>query len=376
MRDVGDQLRAYGEALERSLVEAEAVRDREAGAADRAGGRRRLVLALAAAVLVAVAAWGLLAPDPGTDELRTHDAPARPGPTGPPDAGVTTSTAPPLGPAATTAPGGGDRPAGDPAAPPAPTGPAAGGSGGPPGPDSTGPTDPAALVPVTAEQVEAMMRPGAVIENVAISGGNLDVLASDVTLRNFTLDAGGAAYGIRSCGPDEDCGTPADQTTGLVVEDGEIHDLGATGFWGREATLRRLDVHDSDGTALRPIENVTVEASWWHHLGRDGGSANGVLFGEAGGRAVTIRGNHCDLPVTVEAPYGSSSCVIAGTGSAGVTVAVVDNWLNGGNNTVECTGNTAMTVAGNRFGRDLRYRPVSRCPAAADNVWDDTGEPI
>jgi hypothetical protein len=33
-------------------------------------------------------------------------------------------------------------------------------------------------------------------------------------------------------------------------------------------------------------------------------------------------------------------------------------------------------VVGNRFGRDLRYRPVSRCPAAADNVWDDTGEPV
>jgi hypothetical protein len=370
VHEIEDQLRAYGEALERAATNAVA-----AAGGDRReeGGRRRAaLLAAAAVVLVAVAAWGLLSSRPGRDDLRTQSGPTRPTPA---DQQTTAPPSPETTPSPATPP-----PAPDPAGGPETESPPLPSTGTPtgerPGPGNTGPSDRAALVPMTAEQVEALMRPGAVIEHVAITGGNLDVMASDVTLRNFTLDARGAAFGVRSCGPDADCGTPADQTTGLVLEDGEIYGMATTGFWGREAALRRLDVHDSGSTALRPLGDVTIEASWWHHVGLDGGTANGVLFGEAGGRNVTIRGNHCDLPASVAAPYGSSSCVIAGTGSPDVTVTVEDNWLTGGNNTVECNGHPSMSVVGNRFGRDLRYRPVSRCPTAADNVWDDTGEPI
>jgi hypothetical protein len=374
--DVGDQLRAYGEALERALLEgSDGLASPPVRRPARRHGRRRVVLAAAAALLVAAAAWGLLAPERHGDDLRLQDGPSRPAPAGP-DGGPAPSTtaAPPLRPSITTRDGGG-APGASPASPgPSPAGPA---TGGRPGPGTTGPTDPGVLRPVTAEEVEAMMRPGAVIEDVAITGGNLDVRASDVTIRNFTLDAAGAGFGVRSCGPDEDCGTPADQTTGLLLEDGEIFGTGVTAFWGREATLRRLDVHHSDNSAFRPLENVTIERSWWHDLAPDdGGSGNGVLFGAGGGRNVTIRANTCDQPVSVSPAYGGGACVIAGTGSTDVAVVVEGNWLTGGNNTVECNGHGSMTVVGNRFGRALRYRPVSRCPAAADNVWDDTGEPI
>lgn len=236
-----------------------------------------------------------------------------------------------------------------------------------PGPDSTGPTDTSALVRRTADEVEAMMRPGAVIENVDITGGNVDVVADDVTIRNFRLDAGGAPYGFRS----------TSGATGFVAEDGEIQGTGSAAFWGSHATLRRLDIHDSEAGAFKPVSGVTIERSWWHHLGRGGsGSANGVQFqGDTAAADVVIRSNFCDLPVTVPAPYGSSSCVIVSTDAA-VTASIEGNWLNGGNHTVECNDQPGVTVHANRFGRDHRYGPLSGCPTTVANTWSDTGAPL
>ena len=188
-----------------------------------------------------------------------------------------------------------------------------------------------------------MMRPRAVIEDVAITGGNLDVRASDVTIRSFTLDAAGAGFGVRSCGPDEDCGTPPTRPPASCWRTARSSAPGSPRSGdGRPPSPAR--VHHSDNSAFRPLENVTIERSWWHDLAPDdGGSGNGVLFGAGGGRNVTIRANTCDQPVSVSPAFGGGACVIAGTGSSDVAVVVEGNWLTGGNNTVECNGHGSMT---------------------------------
>jgi hypothetical protein len=338
--------------------------------------RRRTTLAglgVAAALAVVV---GLVARDDG-GRVETDDGPVATSPTtAAPSPSTAPTTAPGPGPSTTT---GGGGPSTAPTVPTSPTtaatgdGGAAGGPSGPasgarPGPATTGPTDPAALVPRTAAEIEALMRPGAVIENVAITGGNVDVVADDVTLRNFRLDAGGAPYGFRSTGG----------KTGFVAEDGEIVNTASAGFWGGGATFRRIEVHESGGSAFKPLGGVTIESSWWHHLGRGGGSANAVQFqGEGGASGVTLRGNLCDLPVSVAgaAGYGSSACVLVSTDAA-VTATVEGNWFEGGNYTVDCDGQAGVAVRDNRFGRDLRNGPVRDCPTAAGNVWDDSGAPV
>ena len=339
--------------------------------------RRRRVGVAAAGVAAVALAVGLVLRDPG-DRVETDDGPVATSPTTGPT--VDRSTTVPTTPATTTptTTGGATATTGvtttSPTTDPG-TGTGTGGSpgsgvgtpaGGQPGPDNTGPTDAAALVTRSAAEVEAMMRPGAVIENVAITGGNVDVVAADVTIRNFRLDAGGAPYGFRSTGG----------ATGFVAEDGEIVNTASAGFWGGNATFRRVEVHESDGSAFKPLGGVTIEASWWHHLGRGGNSANAVQFqGEGGAAGVTLRGNHCDLPASIGGGYGSSSCVLVSTDAA-VTATITGNWLTGGGYTVDCGGQAGVAVRDNRFGRDLRNGPLRDCPTASGNVWADSGAPV
>jgi hypothetical protein len=232
-----------------------------------------------------------------------------------------------------------------------------------PGAATTGP-DATPLTPMTAGEVEALMRPGAVIENVLITGGNVDVVADGVTLRNFRLEGGGAPYGLRSI----------DGRTGFVAEDGEILDVASAAFYGSDATLRRLDVHDSDNAAFKLVTGVTVEGSWWHHLGRGGGSGLGAQFEVDSGGSNTLRGNHCEIPVG-EAGYDGDACVQV-NGAAPWTLTIEGNWFDGGDNTVDCGGLAGVDLRGNRFGRRLAGQAVLRCPSASGNVWDDSGEPV
>lgn len=329
--------------------------------------QRRAGLAALGAAAVAVVVLGVGSLTGGDDgAVETEGSPATdpsttvtsapPGSTMVPGGGTTTPTT--SGPTGTTAPttttaqpGAGD-PIGE--------GPLADGS---PGAATTGP-DATPLTPMTPGEVEALMRPGAVIEDVLITGGNLDVVADDVTLRNFRLEGGGAPYGIRS----------TEGRSGFLAEDGEILDVTSAGFYGSDATLRRLDVHDSDNAAFKLVTGVTVASSWWHHLGRGGGSGLGAQFEVGSGGSNALTGNHCEIPVG-QAGYDGDACVQV-NGDAPWTITIDGNWFDGGDNTVDCGGSSGVAVRGNRFGRRLAGQPVMRCPTLSANVWDDTGAPI
>ena len=332
-----------------------AVLDGARGVARARRRRRRAEAAvLGAAGVAAVVALGFGAIG-GGDTVETEGDPATaPTPTPPPSAPTGTTPPPPPGATPDTS-----------VTTTTPTSPTAAPTR--PGSATTGPTgDPASLRRMTTSEVEALMQPGAVIENVEITGGNLDVVADGVTLRNFRLDADGAPYGIRSI----------QGRTGFVAEDGEILDTSSAGFYGGDATFRRLDVHDSDNAAFKLLTGVTVEDSWWHHLGR-GGSGIGVQLEDGNGGTHTIRRNHCELPADVPAPYNSDSCLLVNA-DAPWTVVVEGNWLDGGNrSTVDCGGAAGVDVRGNRIGRRwVGEVPIMRCPTASGNVWADTGAPV
>ena len=66
-------------------------------------------------------------------------------------------------------------------------------------------------------------------------------------------------------------------------------------------------------------------------------------------------------------------------GEAGANVVVEHNWSDGGGYTIYCgkDGSRGVSVRYNRFGRGLRYGPITgTCDQKVGNVWDDTGDPI
>lgn len=247
-----------------------------------------------------------------------------------------------------------------------------------PGPDNTGPvTAVAELDPVTAAQVEAAMADGVThFEGVAITGMvRVRAPGQHVTFEDFTIDAGGASYGLQNC---YQLGTtPCTQQVGLA--DGAIYNTASAPLLARTSDLfwaTRLDLHDSDGDGVKVLgSNVVVEHSWFHDLGRGvDAHADGIQSQSTTAANVVMRWNNCDMPArewTPEDPYNSNACWLG----PGADVRIDGNWLNGGNYTIYCGPGIHLTA--NRFGRDYRYGPVTgTCPTNTGNVWDDTGQPL
>lgn len=246
-----------------------------------------------------------------------------------------------------------------------------------PGPHNTGPSNPAALVDVTASQVAALMAPGAVIENVRIRGG-LRIDVPDVTIRNFVLDANGSSYGVRAT------------SSGLLLEDGEILNMGSAAVYGMGFTARRLNVHDSDGDGFKAQGSnphpVLVESCWIHRLGRAAGSHADGNQSRSGGAPIVFRGNYFDMPTPSKAPelegaYRSNAAFMIQSGADGplASFTAEDNWLDGGNYTVYASGDpTEVVFRRNRFGRRYNFgvRSIRMDAVWEGNVWDDTDEPI
>jgi hypothetical protein len=236
------------------------------------------------------------------------------------------------------------------------------GDGTRPGPDNTGPTDESALTPMGGTTITTE---GAVYEDVLFEGG-VTIEADDVVLRNFRIEAGGAWYGVKA----------TNGNTGIVLESGEITGARSSGVFGGGFTARCLNVHEHGGDGFKTTRDVLVESSWIHHLGtNDGAHADGNQT--RGGSNITFRGNFCDMPVSDPDPYKSNACfMLQEPDSSPIDDFVIeDNWLDGGNYTVYCAGDTH--VLDNRFGRNFRYGTHNGdCAEWTGNVWADTGEPV
>lgn len=247
-----------------------------------------------------------------------------------------------------------------------------GGTGEKPGPHNTGPYDESILVPSGSIKVT---QDGTVLENLKISG-TVEILANNVTLRNFTLHTG-SNYGIRT----------HHEFSGTVIEDGEITGAASAGIYGPNFTARRLEIHEMQTDAMKCRGNNIVEGCWIHHVGiKEGAHADGSQTRV--GSNILFRANFFDMPKSVGSPYKSNANTINQAELGDVVNVVLDsNWLEGGNYTVYFEAKNKYgqynldncKLINNRFGRDYLYG-VLRVDGNVTNlevhgnVWDDTGE--
>lgn len=244
-----------------------------------------------------------------------------------------------------------------------------------PGPDNTGPTS-STLTPYTGAQVEAELAADGLVEHAAITGGNIDP-PSGSTLRDFTLDAAGAPYGIRTI----------NGQAGVTVEHGEMFGMTSTGGYGGGITYNAVDVHDSGGDAFKPRTGATIRNSWTHHLGRsttctgtDCPHGDGFQFDGPSGSTISdvhIVGNHCEAPwsfLSTQSTYHQQSCVQV---NGGITVTgsdVTGNYLHGaGSFSVNCSppGADTLLFADNTVSRDVHYGPNTGCQRWEGNHYED-----
>ena len=240
--------------------------------------------------------------------------------------------------------------------------------------DNTGPKDVEALEssgPIT------LSSPG-VYENLDVNG-DIYITSSEVTVRNFRVDASGIQRGI----------SIESGLSNIVLEDGEIFGMTSIGIYGLGYTARRLHIHDSGGDALRPegaqgSGPTLVEYSFIERMGLSPSAhADGLQVSNVsdGSYDVTLQYNniHMPAPGTPGHPGDTSKASAVIFVERPVNNYVIqNNWLNGGGYTVYCGNNTGDVLwRDNRFGNDFSYGPVTgECQNWTGNVWEDTGEPL
>ncbi len=226
--------------------------------------------------------------------------------------------------------------------------------------ESTGPTS-GDLTPLGDLDIT---EDGAVVEGAEI--GCLDVLADDVTVRDSVIRCGRGTWAVLADG------------TGLVLEDVEVDGLGSAGncIASGRYTLLRVELHSCvDGA--RANGDVVIRDSFIHSLVREPDSHNDAIQ-TTRGSDIEIVGNTL-LAYTDGDPMNAA--YLAGSAQGPVDrVVVTDNYLNGGNYTLQIDpGITDGVYERNVFGRDHRYGAVAGVPDQItwrDNTYADTGETV
>lgn len=238
---------------------------------------------------------------------------------------------------------------------------------------NTGPRDRDALRP--SEQLK-VTDDGAVLENLDITG-MLKIEADRVTVRNFRIFATGS-YGIKI----------KEGHHGIVLEDGEIHNMRSAAILGVGFTARRLHIHDGDGDGLKVQGSggpTLVEQCFIEKLGR-GERAHADGNQTRGGSNITFRYNNIFMPYPGTPgypgpPYKSNATFMI---QLEVSNFVIEhNWLTGGNYTIYSSG--GVSVRNNLFGRQnggfssgkARERLRSgHFQEWSGNRWEHNGRPL
>jgi hypothetical protein len=239
---------------------------------------------------------------------------------------------------------------------------------------NTGPKDANALVPSGALTLSS---PG-VYENLDITG-DIYITSSNVTVRNFRVNASGIQRGVWI--------EPG--LSDIVLEDGEIFGMTSIGIYGIGYTARRLHIHDSGGDALRPEGSpgagpTLVEYCFVERMGLSPSAhadALQVSNVSEGSYNVTLQFNNFYMPApgTPGHPGDTSKASAVIFLEKPVTNYVIqNNWLDGGGYTIYCGGNTGGVLwRDNVFGHDYSFGAVTgTCQNWSGNVWEDTGAPL
>ena len=248
-------------------------------------------------------------------------------------------------------------------------------NGNRPGPGNTGPTNRNILQTMGGMTIT---QDGTVIENARIFG-SIDIQANNVTIRNFTIDAGNQPYAIRCISGN----------TGIVIEDGELINVDSAHIYGSGFSAFRLNMHESGGDGFKTITDALVEGCWVHHLGTKPGAHSDCNQTRQGGNLI-FRGNFFDLPIDIGAPYKQNAAWIIQTGEGAIdNVLIEGNWIDGGNYSIfvenKWTTNnnlpnygdpTNVRILNNRFGRNYRFGPLRATSYATvqGNRWDDNDQ--
>jgi hypothetical protein len=226
----------------------------------------------------------------------------------------------------------------------------------PPGPLTTGVPEGTVLTPSGTITITT---PGAVVSDLDIDGC-VFVLADDVTIRNSRIRCAAPKYDrIIDVGKGK---------KNLVVEDVEIDGLGTADVgigWGNY-TLRRVEIQGTcDGA--RVGNDVLIEDSWIHDLVRQG-TLHCDAVQSTEGANITVRRSSLDPTNTASGDFNNAAVMLGTeTGTRRLDGALFeDNWLGGGNYSVNVRGDavlTAVTFRGNRYIGDARFGP-SLAPAS------------
>ena len=230
---------------------------------------------------------------------------------------------------------------------------------------------------LTASESLEITQDGTVVEGLDVHG-RVIIAANDVVLRNTRVRTDTSTYPIHV----------TDGATGVLIEDVEVDNMGGTGIGilissDSSATIRRADVHSAEDGIRIQGDEVVIEDSYVHDLQRqEGGHHDAIQI--RSGDDITLRGNTL-LPFVESTADPMNAALQIGSllGDDQVSrLRVIDNYMNGGNYTINGGGDDVVDSAvysGNRFGRDFRYGVAGNLGATSSwdesNVWDDNGEP-
>jgi hypothetical protein len=150
-------------------------------------------------------------------------------------------------------------------------------------------------------------------------------------------------------------------------------------------TLDAVDIHDTvDGISLG--SNDLIENSYVHDLARGDGTHNDAIQTQGGSNDV-VEGNTLEAYRASTGDYMNSAIQTGHLVEALSNVLVEDNYLDGGNYTVNAgsTSTNGYPISGyvfrsNVFGPNSRYGPVQAIGAGttfdSSNVWASNGQPV
>ncbi len=228
---------------------------------------------------------------------------------------------------------------------------------------------------------------GAVIEGLDVDG-TITVKADNVTIRNTRVSAGDPAT---NTGPITYMGDATrliftvSGTRNTLIDHVELDGRGDSrtmGLVGASVTVRNSDIHGT-GDGIKLGAQSVYEHNYIHDLSRNGNQhSDGMQL--TGGSNIVIRNN------TIDWTAGLNSAIMLKADFAPIrNVQVVDNFLSGGQYTLEVIGASdvpshnrgqgqrdtpfpvsSVTVSGNTFDHDYHYGHYLRQGRVSDLVWE------
>ena len=215
---------------------------------------------------------------------------------------------------------------------------------------------------------------GTTLENVEFDG-QITIQASNVTIRNCLsiVPRNGPLNNFR-----------VSSGTNIVIEDCEMRGARNSAVFGSNFTVRRSHIWDMGADGFKPINNVVLEDNYVERLHYIP-SAHADIIQMRVGDGLVVRGNNFECFLDVPPDWGCSIAIFI-TDSGGPTndVLIENNWMDGGNFTLQVGDNgddggpTGLRIRNNFFGTGYRFGPATFDSVPLDqycgNRWEISGQ--